>query len=423
MLSMEATDLEIANLDFSISDNGFNLNRKLQECYFGVNQYYLNNTCYEITIMDNLGIRQTIPRNSRLSGEKVFTIIREYRISTDISKQSKDFFDEVGDDDGIVLESLKEYFNKNNFFRYGFTDNYKSTSRNGLMFNIEFSISEKQLQGNEALQCDELGFVVSRLKRQVMPINPIYSTSNHEGNYNPYRRILGKSYTMYRICANYNDSINEKYYYTLAGSTVEVEYIKNRNLKPGLYVFKLNKNMHDYSTQCRKVFFVDFDKVNNKNGFFTSDRDAMLSVNIENSIRAQEHEIKTKEFDFKKQEFDFRNREHLNKVQESELGSKQKMAEMHLKLTEIDKQVEMLIKKSEYEKAKQETEFTKNILEKDKLEREEQLAKKQFDYKVKMIDLDNEKADKEHTTKTVESSVKLASSLSSLSSMFIKLLT
>ena len=112
MLNREAQEIHPAKLRFDVSSDFQELQQAVQECEYFTTQYYINNTCLDLTVMDIFGVRQTLPRRKDRSGDHVLKVIREYRFVKSLEQHSQEFFDEVSPGDGPILMALKELIQK-----------------------------------------------------------------------------------------------------------------------------------------------------------------------------------------------------------------------------------------------------------------------------------------------------------------------
>lgn len=318
MLNKEALDIKQAKLLFDININRSDLYNSINKCDFYICQYFINNTCYDLTVMDNIGFRQTLPRKNNRVGDRVFQVIREYRIVHTYEDHARNFFDEIRVGDGKVLEALKEVVGNKDFFKTkGFGDACRQNAQTGYMFTIVFDIHEDQFRDFKSVNCEELSIVVSRLKREIMPSNLVYSHQN-KGSYHPFIKTVGKKFSMTRTIANYHRDIKERYWYTIADKVQEVEYVTNENLEEGIHVLTYTRDLTTETTIENRIKFINFNDASNKNGFFISDRDAMLSVNVERTLREREAVLKERAHTLKEQEVDLDERNQKLRIEEQQ---------------------------------------------------------------------------------------------------------
>ena len=293
MLNREAQEIHPAKLRFDVSSDFQELQQAVQECEYFTTQYYINNTCLDLTVMDIFGVRQTLPRRKDRSGDHVLKVIREYRFVKSLEQHSQEFFDEVSPGDGPILMALKELIQKKDIFRYkGFTSKYDVGVRLGHLLVITFEISEQEISEYKTVDSLPLGITVSRQRREVMPANPVYSAINGGSYYNPFKSFFGPQYSMTRIFANYHAQIKEKYWYNLGDMPVEVEYTRKPELAEGIHIQTFKKQEDAETATNSTIKIIKFDEATNKNGFFTSQRDAMLGSNTMRSDREKEQELK-----------------------------------------------------------------------------------------------------------------------------------
>jgi hypothetical protein len=293
MLNREAQEIHPAKLKFDVSSDFKGLQHAVQECDYFTTQYYINNTCLDLTVMDVFGMRQTMPRRKDRSGDRVFRVVREYRFVKSLEHYSREFFDEIAPGDGPILMALKELVQKKDVFRFkGFTTDYDVGVRLGYLLIVTFEISEDEINEYKTVDSTGLGITVSRLRREAMPANPVYSAINNGSYYNPFKSFVGPQYSMTRIFANYHDQIKEKYWYNLGNIPVEVEYTRKPELEEGIHIQTFTKQEDNETATNSTIKIVKFDEASNKNGFFTSPRDAMLGSNTLRSDREKEQELK-----------------------------------------------------------------------------------------------------------------------------------
>ncbi len=311
MLNKEAQDLQQAAVTFDISTSRSELQKVIRDCEFYTCQYLNNNTVYDLTVMDNFGFRQTLPRKTKRVGDRVFQIVREYRITHALESHARNFVDEIEIGDGKVLNALKDVVGNPDFFRHtGFGDEYKKNATSGYLFMLVLEINESQFKDHLSVGCEEAGLVISKLRREVMPANLVYAHSN-KGSFNPFQKIVGKTFSMSRTMANYHHSIKERYWYILGDKVQEVEYVKNKNLEEGIHVIKYVKNLNDETTVVDTIKYLKFDDVSNKNGIFTSERDAMLSINIERTMREREADLAEREHQLRVEAHELKEKQHV----------------------------------------------------------------------------------------------------------------
>ena len=175
MLNREAQEIHPAKLRFDVSSDFQELQQAVQECEYFTTQYYINNTCLDLTVMDIFGVRQTLPRRKDRSGDHVLKVIREYRFVKSLEQHSQEFFDEVSPGDGPILMALKELIQKKDIFRYkGFTSKYDVGVRLGHLLVITFEISEQEI--SEYKTVDSLPLVLQSLANGVRLCQPIQFT-------------------------------------------------------------------------------------------------------------------------------------------------------------------------------------------------------------------------------------------------------
>lgn len=293
MLNKEAQEIQSAKLKFEVSNDFSKLQHAVQECAYFTSQYYINNTCLDLTVMDAIGIRQSLPRRKERKGNRVLTIIREYRFIKSLESHSRQFFEEITSSDGPILSELKSLVDSKGIFQMrGFTTEYDSGVRVGHLLLVTFEISEEQLMEYGTVDSAPLGITVSRLRREHMPANPIYSAINSNSYYNPFKHFVGPEYSMFRIFANYHHQIREKYWYNVGEIPIEVEYTRKPELEEGIHIQTYRKQEDSETATNNTIKIVKFEEATNKNGFFTSQRDAMLGSNTLRSDREKDLELK-----------------------------------------------------------------------------------------------------------------------------------
>lgn len=315
MLNREAQDLHKAKTVFTINTKRFELDNYVRQSDFSVCQYFNNNTIYDVTVMDNYGFRQTIKRKKQREGKTIFQIVREYRINYTHEDEIRNFFDEVTDIDGEVISAIKKAVASPDFFRTkGFGNEYLANVKSGFMFTVIFDIDQDQLSHNLTIDCQEAGVVLSRKTRRAMPVNMFYAAKN-KGGYNPFRKIVGKNFTLLRVFANSKETLKNKYWYFIGDNLCEVEYTKNKNIGEGIYIEKYSKNLDSDEISIKEIKCLVFDEALNKNGFFITERDAMLATNYELTLKAREatlaereHEMRVKEFKLREKDMEVKAR-------------------------------------------------------------------------------------------------------------------
>lgn len=304
MLNKEAQDLPTAKVNFSVSTRRLDLDSAIRNSDFYVCKYFNNNTIYDLTIMDNFGIRQTLKRKKERVGKQILQIVHEYRISHLLENEISNFFDEVGDIDGEVLKAIKEAVSAPEFFKSkGFGNEYFKNASTGFMFCVTFDIEQSQLARDLTVNCHELGITISRKNRQSMPSNPCYSIGN-KGSYNPFRKIVGNTFSMKRVFANSIKQLNNRYWYFIGDSLHEVEYSSNCKMTEGIVVVDYVKRFDLDEVISNEIKNITFDEASNKNGFFISERDAMLASNLELSAREKEVSLKEREHAIRLEDID-----------------------------------------------------------------------------------------------------------------------
>lgn len=293
MLNREAQEIHTANLSFDVSTDFRGLQKAVEQCEYFTSQYYINNTCVDLTVMDIFGVRQSLPRKKDRKGDRVFKIVREYRFMRTVEQHSKDFFDEISAADGPILMALKELVDKDDVFRkQGFSTAFTENVRYGYLLIVTFDIDEKEISEYKTVDSTALGITVSRLKRELMPSNPVYAAVNRGSYYNPFRNLLTPEYKMTRVFANYHDRIKEKFWFNLGDTPIEVEYTNKKELEEGIHIQAFKKSVETETAINSTVKIVKFDEAVNKNGFFTSARDAMLGSNTIRTDRERDQELK-----------------------------------------------------------------------------------------------------------------------------------
>jgi hypothetical protein len=349
MLNKETQDLPKAKVRFSVSTRRLDLDSTVRNSSYYTCQYYDNNTIYDLTVMDNFGIRQTLKRKQERSGEQVLRVVREYRISHLLESEISNFFDEVSELDGNILNSIKETVSTRDFFKSkGFGHEYLKNATTGFMFCIAFDINQDQLARDLSVECQELGITISRKKRQSMPANSCYSANNN-GSYNPFRGVVGNTYRMKRIVANSIKPLKERYWYFIGDTLNEVEYDSNNKLDEGLHIFDYVKRFDIDEVINYEVKSVIFDEAFNKNGFFISERDAMLASNIE--LASREKEVSLKE------------REHAMKMEDLEAQRSLNISKRELAVVKHDSDMQLLINTKEAERFKHDNTIQSLLLE------------------------------------------------------------
>lgn len=302
MLNREAQEIHTAKLRFDVCSDFQRLQHVVQECDYFTTQYYINNTCLDLTVMDAMGVRQTLPRHKDRQGARTFKVVREYRFVKALEQHSKDFFDEIAPGDGPVLMALKELVENQKVFRFkGFTSQYDAGVRVGHILLATFEIDESEIMEYKTVDSPGLGITVSRSRREIMPANPVYAAVNSGSYYNPFKSFVGPEYSMFRIFANYHEQIKEKYWYNIGEIPIEVEYTCKPELAEGIHIQTYTKQEETETATNNTIKIVKFEEVSNKNGFFTSQRDAMLGSNTLRSDREKEQELKEREQALKEQ--------------------------------------------------------------------------------------------------------------------------
>lgn len=406
MLNKEAQDLLEAEMKFEVGTGRMDMQRIQQTSSFYVTQYFDNNTTFDLTVMDNFGIRQTLPKKDQRVGEKALVVVREYRIKHGLESCVRNFFDEVSVGDGVVLEALKEAVDKPDFFSTrGFGDHYRDNALTGYMFFVTFSISQDQLYTHKSLSCMELGVVVSRKLRSVMPANPCYATNN-KGSYNPFRAVVGKTFSMKRVVANSYAPLKETYWFFIADTLHEVEYVCNKNLNEGLYLFDYKKDLDESGVITNNTKFLEFNDAFNKNGFFMTQRDAMLTSNTERSLREREASLKEREHFMKVEELDFQERLNSSK---RELALVKQAAEHQSSINAL-----------ELEAHKQSNTKESYYLESQALNQKANTSRTEVGYKTNLLMLEHKSAVTQHYNELELEKLKLKTEIAKLNVVSLK---
>lgn len=338
MLNKEAQDLPTAKVNFSVSTRRLDLDSAIRNSDYYICKYFNNNTIYDLTIMDNFGVRQTLKRKKERVGKQVLQIVHEYRISHLLENEISNFFDEVGDIDGEVLKAIKEAVSAPEFFKSkGFGNDYLKNASTGFMFCVTFDIEQSQFARDLTVECHELGLTISRKNRQSMPANSCYSLGN-KGSYNPFRKIVGNTFSMKRIFANSLKPLDRRYWYFIGDALHEVEYTSNSKMAEGLVVIDYVKRFDLDEVISNEIKNITFDEASNKNGFFISVRDAMLASNVE--LSAREKEVSLKE------------REHAIRLEELEAQRSLNMSKRELSIFKHGADMELINNSREVERYK-----------------------------------------------------------------------
>lgn len=345
MLSRIARDIQVARDQYRIVDDFFEIESRQKESDYMVNQFYHNNTNCELTVMDSMGVRMTLPRKDNRTGDKALFITREYRIRNVLGKYARDFFDELESLDGKVLTALKEKVGENEFFRHqGFGTEYQFRNYHGHRFAVTFAILEDDIRKHDTVYSPLTCTVVSRLNREMMSINPVYG-SYMGFKIDPFKSITNaqlKFYTVTANIANNTAGAREEYWINFGTESVPATVQTVPDKFPGLYIEETCKDIVTGVTQTRELKHIPFEEATKENGVFLSDRDAIVGNNIvrglrqfesrlneerqqlkerEHILRMRDHELKELEvqrtYELREKEHFLKEREHLMRVNET----------------------------------------------------------------------------------------------------------
>lgn len=311
-----------------------------------VKEYFSNNTCLNITTMDNFGIKQIHKKVEMRSGEKLFRIIREYTIPHSTVMNFRDFVDSINDNDGPILNQLKQKFDNDQQYAVGgFAEVYQGDFLNGHSFSICLNYSEDFINKHKNIFCALTGTVISRYDSDHMAINPVYgkdiglitdSVAHIEFNVKSYLVLCNKSHTT-----------KENYFFTLGGNVHEACCIEMQDKDPGVYIYEQSKNLTTKQVESHLVKFINFSDLKNVDGVFTSRHEANIALNIERTQKEKQYLLEQQKFE----------NDQL-KNQNEQLKIQLERDNIHLKFIVQEKEKELV-------KVKQDFELFKNNIEKE----------------------------------------------------------
>ena len=311
MLRSPAQDVHIVPIEYSVGRSYSLIEKIASESKYSVKQYYINYTSFDLTIMDSIGFKQTIPRKVGKGEGKDFHIVREYIINQTLEQEIRNRFNEVTSGDGEIIEAIRDELMKDDYLSFNAFDSLSvDRSRRGILVALSMRVKEAEIREHKTVECLHAGVIISRLKAELMPSHPSYAFINNKG-FHPLSRFLKDKYVITCVRANYHKKLKERFYYTLGDQVMEVEYTNNTYEPEGIIVNKIAKDLTTDEIEETTILSVDFETSITKNRFFTSKKDAMLSIGIEKSIRERKVELDERELLIKQAEQNMRERDLL----------------------------------------------------------------------------------------------------------------
>lgn len=393
MINKVVKEIKDAAYSFSVHKSN-QISQFMRETSLKINQYFYNNTCYEINTQDNFGVKSLHRKISMRSGDKFFRIIREYSTPYVSVKAFRDFVDCINKEDGPILNKIKDQFDHDQMYvTGGFAELCNENIYDGHSFSIVLLYPEEVLNRHKSIFCPLSGLVISRHDQDNMPINPVYGKDvGFVHDVVPDFHLVIKSYL---VLCNKAEIGKEKFYFTLGGTVQESCRVDIAEKEAGLYIYEQSKNITTGNTENILIKHLKFNEITNEDGIYKNKLEANIALNLEKTQREKMHMLEQEKFENDKLKLG---------IEKENLELKLLVQQQEKELTNIKNEFEIL--KLNLEK---DLTTTKYIQEKTMLELnfvfeklKHDLKLKEYEMKINSLQLESSFENRAHTIRMTE---------------------